>query len=270
MKLENVLFLAAATARSKAYAYALYKAGFSVDSVLLLKKPGDQKSGSGNPEAELEEVNGILLPDLSSPLIGMCERVSSQIDEVSCSSIGDDHVVSYIAEKKPKLIIFSGFGGELVPSIFFSFGIPFLHMHAGWLPEYRGSTTIYYSLLEGATCGVSALLLDEKIDNGPIVGRREYPPPPKGIDIDYIYDNAIRADLLVSVLSNWHVDQSFHSTEAQEHERSTTYYVVHPLLKHIALLGLENGKIQSIYKEKSSASIESSANEDAAVDASCS
>lgn len=32
-----------------------------------------------------------------------------------------------------------------------SWAFPLLHIHSGWLPDYRGSTTSYYSLLERGT-----------------------------------------------------------------------------------------------------------------------
>ena len=89
----------------------------------------------------------------------------------------------------------------MVPEEMLGLGIPFLHIHSGWLPEYRGSTTVYYSLLNDGDCGVTAILLKPEIDNGDIVARKKYPAPAYGVDIDHLYDNAIRADLLSEVLA---------------------------------------------------------------------
>ena len=143
------------------------------------------------------------------------------------------------------MVIYSGFGGQIVSDKLLDFGIPFLHVHSGWLPEYRGSTTIYYSLLQDFECGVSAILMDKNIDDGPIIKRRIYPPPPKGMNIDYLYDNAIRANLLIEALESWLVDGCFSDGTQQTEEDASTYYVIHPLLKHIALLALESETIQA-------------------------
>ena len=117
-------------------------------------------------------------------------------------------------------------------------GIPFLHMHSGWLPEYGGSTTLYYSWLTERRCAVTAFFMDLKIDNGPIIQRRRYPTPPPGIDVDHLYDGAIRADMLVRVLSGVFRDGRFSTVSGNGKTR--TYYVIHPVLKHLALLSLEN------------------------------
>ena len=65
---------------------------------------------------------------------------------------------------------------------------------------------------------------------------RRYPLPPQGIDVDRLYDPAIRADLLIRVLR----DMSAAAAQAQPQDMRTghTYFVVHPVLKHLALLSL--------------------------------
>ena len=112
-----------------------------------------------------------------------------------------------------------------------------IQLISGWLPDYRGSTTIYYSLLAGMGCAVSVIELVPAIDQGPIVARRRYPAPPVGLDIDYFYDSAIRADLMADVVVNWQSVGKLDQVEASDN--GTDYYVVHPLLKHLALLSLE-------------------------------
>jgi methionyl-tRNA formyltransferase len=108
-------------------------------------------------------------------------------------------------------------------------------MHGGWLPDYRGSTPCYYSYLQDNTFGVTAILLDEHIDSGPIVARQRYPVPPPETDIDYYYDSAIRADLLISTVKRWRAEGQFEELIEQKTHEGTTHYVIHPVLKHVAL-----------------------------------
>jgi methionyl-tRNA formyltransferase len=244
--LKNVLFLAANTARSKAYAHALHLAGIKLERVLFLERNNENRAdGNKLPDCYLSEYKGVPFPNLSYSFLDICGKISDRIDHISCVGVKDPCVEEYIKVNKSELVIYSGFGGELVPNSLLSAETPFLHLHAGWLPDYRGSTTIYYSLLENARCGVSAILLNEKIDEGSIVGRRYYPPPPPGVDVDYLYDNSIRADLLVRVLSEWSKERKFTTVEAQSRGEGSTYYVIHPILKHLALIGLEKGTLQA-------------------------
>ena len=58
-----------------------------------------------------------------------------------------------------------------------SIGKEFLHFHPGKVPDYRGSTTIYYSILDNDTCHVSAFFLRKTIDAGPIISVKQYVKP---------------------------------------------------------------------------------------------
>ena len=248
--LDNVLFLAANTSRSKAYSHAMYVSGFQISNVLILEKLNDKKkSYKLLPSSPFSEIDGIHYPDLNKSLESHCKKITKNITRLKCNGVNHSSVLEYFQVKKPKLVIYSGFGGEIVPEKLLSLNIPFLHIHSGLLPEYRGSTTIYYSILKDFMCGVSAILLDTEIDKGPIIASRSYPPPPPNIDIDYLYDNAIRANLLTDVLNDWLVELNFNNLFSQKNGDISPYYVIHPVLKHLALLGLENGSIHERFDE---------------------
>src|SRR5690606_27094649 len=82
-------------------------------------------------------------------------------------------------------------------------GAELLHVHAGRLPQQRGSTTTYYSLLEEGVAWASAIVLAEQLDRGAVVAQRCYAPPEDGAMIDHEYDARIRADLLARVLRRY-------------------------------------------------------------------
>lgn len=138
----------------------------------------------------------------------------------------------------PRLIIFAGLPGEIVSDKLLAVG-PWLHVHGGWLPTYRGSTILYYSILKEGRCGASAILLSSQLDEGVIVKRRHYPKPRRGEDTDYNYDNTMRADLLVRVLKEYQRDGGFRKTLKNDSSRGMMYYIIHPVLKHKARLSIE-------------------------------
>lgn len=234
MRLKKVLFLAAYTPRSQAYLQALAKAGLYPENILLFGKenaglPG-QASVTIKPSGDLD----LFVPNFSQNLKDTVKRFQAGIHELADYSVNDPAVCEYIEQVHPRLVIYSGYGGQIVAKQLLSV-CPFLHMHSGWLPEYRGSTTLYYSWLKENYCAVSAILLSREIDQGVIVGRKKYPPPDKDVDPDYVYDPVIRADFLVSVIKDYVENNGFNNTLIQRQD-STPYYVIHPVLKHLARL----------------------------------
>lgn len=247
MILKNTLFLAAYTERSKAYAQAMLHADLYPERTLLFGTPhgsrlGQSKKNFAQSHAYRQAVklDEFFVPDFSKPLDEtVAQYEDGETKNIAVDTINDPLIVSEITKHKPRLIIYSGYGGQIVSSEVLKTGAPFLHMHAGWLPDYQGSTTLYYSILKERTCGVSAILLNEKIDRGVIVKRSRYPLPPAGTDIDYFYDGVVRADLLIQVLKEWQKQGDFSEKIAQDHLSGTVYYVIHPVLKHLALLSLK-------------------------------
>ncbi|MDB9702496.1 formyltransferase family protein [Rhodospirillales bacterium] len=236
MKLDGVILVAAYTARSRAYAQAIKHAGLTIEHVVLLGDPTiDTRTETFSSN---DKVKDLFLPQLDTPLRETCDAAGWPITKIACSSINDSIVEETLRALTPTTIIYSGFSGQLVGSNMLSMGMNILHIHAGRLPDYRGSTTIYYSWLIENQCGVSAILLDQGIDTGPVIARRQYPPPPHGMNVDHLYDSALRADLLVDVLTRYSENNELPKIETEPDGQ--TYFVIHPVLKHIALLQKQN------------------------------
>jgi methionyl-tRNA formyltransferase len=238
MRLEGVMLLAAPTSRSQAYLQALVTHDLHPERVVLM---GDGLSQSCGRALDARAWNGIGLPDLGESLEATCARAAIPFTMCTTEDVNDERVTAAIGTAAPRLVIYSGYGGQIVGNRVLDCGPRFLHLHSGWLPEYRGSTTIYYALLNGEDPGVTAILLDRDIDTGPIVARRRYPRPPVGLDIDNVYDAAIRADLLVRVMSDYREAGGLRQQESQRPEEGSTYYVIHPVLKHLAILSVGGG-----------------------------
>ena len=72
-----------------------------------------------------------------------------------------------------------------------------------------------------------------------VIARRRYPMPDADMDLDLVYDPGIRADLMCRVLSDY-AWTGFLTTETkQTPTEGRTFFVIHPVLKHIARLSLE-------------------------------
>ncbi len=228
--------IAAYSARTRAYAQAMRNAGLAPEHVVLFGDPALDRD-TVFPTNDVT-IDGLFLPDMTEQLVDTCTDAGWNVTQIETQNINSEDVARALVETGAELVIYSGYSGQIVGRDLLERDFNMLHLHAGWLPDFRGSTTIYYSWLLEGRCGVSALVLDAGIDTGPLIRRRHYPPPPPGINVDLLYDSALRADVLVDVLKDYAETGSLTSTNADGED--ATYYVIHPVLKHLALLSREN------------------------------
>ena len=89
-------------------------------------------------------------------------------------------------------------------------------------------------MIDEGKCGVSAFIMDEGIDTGSIIYQKEFSVPNHEF-IDEVYDSHIRSETLLDVLNMNLLESSAHVP--QDPSKGETYYIIHPVLKHIAILG---------------------------------
>lgn len=241
--LNRPVILAAFTPRSQAYVQAMAAAHFSGLTVIAYGDPTATPVEYTTEAARdgLRNLRGVKLPDLSEPIEVTCRKAGWQFLQHPDRDLGSRALVEVLAACRPSLVIFSGYGGQIVGRDMLEAGAPFLHAHAGLLPDYRGSTTLYYSVLERRACAASALFLRTGIDTGPVIVQCTYPLPPRGMDVDRLYDGAIRADILIRALNVIRQKGSAVAVEHGAHE-GHTYFVIHPVLKHLAMLSLPSAQ----------------------------
>lgn len=159
------------------------------------------------------------------------------VNKVDVNSI---EVLDWIGKHDCDIVVFAGYGGQLLKQSHFIGNKRYLHMHPGKLPIERGSTTIYYSILNQRKLTVTAFFMSERIDEGQDIIYSEFAVPSKGVDIDRYYDNIVRADCFVKALKTINIKENLHKQTSVLEE----YYVIHPVLKHVALLSLNNSEIE--------------------------
>jgi len=152
--------------------------------------------------------------------------------------INDKKVIQSLSKREEYIFIYSGPSGAILKKEILSIGKKFLHIHPGKLPNFKGSTTVYYHILSDSCCSASAIFLEENIDTGPIIHIKDYPLPENNIDLDYEYDPIIRSVLLIEVLNKYVQKNTFELTK-QNSKSGETYFIMHPVLRHIARLKLE-------------------------------
>ena len=90
--------------------------------------------------------------------------------------LSDEGIYEAIVEAQPDYIVVAAFGQMLPKSILEI--APCINLHASLLPKYRGASPVQQSLLHGDTfTGVTAMLMEEGLDSGPILGYRYFKIP---------------------------------------------------------------------------------------------
>lgn len=247
MSLNDIGLVAASTTRSSAYLQALVRNNVLPGYVLLLENSEGQMPGQLTdtsaaaltvlPDASLDcWSDGAFDPNTSVQAILDQHHVPYEISP--SKDINDPAVVNHIAARAESVFIYSGFGGAILRQPLLTCGKRFLHVHGGYLPDFKGSTTNYYSLICNGSMGASAIFLSAEIDCGPILMRKNFPAPALRSRIDHFYDSAARAKVLVETLKRYEASNKW-EFELQNNEGGETYYVIHPVLKHIAILDKE-------------------------------
>jgi len=231
--------IAADTSRTRAYLAALERNRLLPSWALLLEAgnkamPGQTRGGAPRPPATADWPEADFDP--SRPLRPWLDRLGVNYVVADTADINAPLVVDLIAGCEPEVLVYSGYGGVLLRNAMLSAGKRFLHVHGGYLPDFKGSTTNYFSILTERSFGASAIFLTAEIDGGPLLCRRHFPLPPDRRQIDHVYDSAARASVLVETLRAWRQKGAWPS-DLPANRGGRTYYVIHPVLKHIAILG---------------------------------
>lgn len=236
----KILLLAGNTLRARAYAQSLANSNFKNVEVKGLLF-GDFNKSISIPELNSETENyftehNIFIPNYENSLEQTFEVNNWDFSKIETRDVNSEEVLTEIDRLDCDLVVFAGYGGQLLKSPHFASSRKYLHMHPGKLPLERGSTTIYYSVLNQRKCTVTAFFMTKEIDNGKNIVFKEYEVFAKNVDVDNWFDNLVRADCFVTAISMLLSGKI--SPETPE-GTSDEYYVIHPVLKHCALLSLK-------------------------------
>lgn len=139
-------------------------------------------------------------------------------------------------------IIFSGYPGEILKTkLFKDLKINILHTHTGKLPYFKGSTTIYYTILAMNKIYCSTFIMTDIIDSGDILHVKEYPLPKNPRDIENQYDNEIRAKNFIDIIKKKKLSKSREITKNIS-KIEDYYFIAHPILRKITIERIKKNK----------------------------
>jgi hypothetical protein len=165
-----------------------------------------------------------------------------KMKNIYVNDINDEVVLDVLAElDRSKKILFAG-GGIVGPKIL-ELGFEIIHCHLGYLPNYRGSDSIYWQLIEECILGYSVIRMNKAIDGGDILLRKKikdlrfikkYKLEIDEFFINYVLDPFLRAEGISAFLEKKDIGEIFQLDDYN------AFYRMHPKMKQIALRKLKN------------------------------
>jgi len=246
MSLTEISGLFVASSRSNIYLQYLIKYDCIPNALILYGEPELKKEFNLPLSHYCQNISlkdfkkGPLELDLNLSIKGMVRSREIEILEVLESDVNHKKILEAVKGSRAEYFIYSGKGGAILREPLLNAGKKFLHVHPGAVPAFKGSTTLYYSILSERKCSASAFFMAPEIDGAPPLKIKDFPIPEDGRTIDYLYDPCVRAELLLEVIEDFKKKGSFQQQEdnlaPKEHR---TYYIIHPILKHLAILSLK-------------------------------
>ena len=225
--LNNLAFLCAKNSRSIAYLQFLKKNSLLPSSIVLI----DTKRQYRNI---FIKKNIFFKNDLNISKFALDNKI--KLIRLKNTKINDLKCLKAVKKLDEKYIIYAANYGDILSKKYFLLNKKFIHIHPGKLPQYKGSTTYYYEILNKNSLSFSAIFQSQKIDNGRVILFQKFDL--KNIekkDLDHIYDPFLRSKILVKVISQLKKKEKI-TSHPQSKIGKNTFYVIHPLLKHISIL----------------------------------
>ena len=147
------------------------------------------------------------------------------------NSVDQGNIRKFLINLKDKIFVYSGYSAKIIKNKSILKKKFFLHSHTGKLPKYKGSTTIYYSLIEEKKIYCTTFIMNSQIDEGEILLIKKYPLLNNYKNIDN-YDNKIRAKNILYTLNNFN---KLKKNIKKYKDNYSHYYIIHPILRYIAL-----------------------------------
>jgi methionyl-tRNA formyltransferase len=111
---------------------------------------------------------------VSSPVKRAAEKYGLRVLQPEKAS--DEQFCQVIRSLTPDLLVVVAFGQILKKGLLETSRLGAVNIHASLLPRYRGAAPIHWAILnDEAKTGLTAMVMDEGLDTGPILLQREVP-----------------------------------------------------------------------------------------------
>lgn len=235
MKKSNFTFnlIASDTPRTRAYVDQMIKNNLLPKKIFLLKK---------NTIAEKLRFRVNPYFDNESELLSKISKLKkTKIERIDANSTNDIKCLKRVINSKENFFIFSSNPGEILRKEYFDEGKLYLHVHPGKLPNFKGSTPYYYEILKENKITFTSFFMSHKLDEGRVLFFKSFKVNKlKYFDkaaLDEVLDPYFRSLLLIDTLKKLKDKNKRNAISFKKNNKKySNYFVIHPVLKNIAIL----------------------------------
>ncbi len=235
MKKFKVNLVCSLLNRSDFYIIGLVENNIPINKVIILDDK-NKKNKKQFKKIFLKYNNFKINKKKNFDLISYLKEKQISFEIIKCKTINNQKVYSKINSMiNEKYFIVSLFPGDIIKKKFFKLGKYFFHAHGGYLPNYRGSTTNYYSHLDGKGLGASVIILNEYIDRGKIVFKFRTKHFKSIKNYDGCLDSFLRVYALCLFMKKFFKSKKLKKIK-NDSIKGDDYYIIHPVLKNLSIL----------------------------------
>ena len=165
-------------------------------------------------------------------MIAFVKKNNIKFFEINDDNFENENSASYILDSNIKTYVYAGYPSKIIKNKKILSSKNILHSHTGDVSEFKGSTTIFYSLLTKNKISCSTILMNASIDQGNILLIKKYPLPTNLLNINDVYDYFIRALNMIIVVKNF---KKIYKNKKKCATNKPLYTVMHPALRYITL-----------------------------------
>ena len=142
------------------------------------------------------------------------------------ASLRQEGALETLSSLGPQAMVVAAYGRILPPEMLRVAPLGVLNVHPSLLPRYRGPSPVTEAILDGESkVGVTVMLLDEGMDTGPILARREtHVFPEEAADQLTRRLFALGAELLAEVLPAWEAGEIKPVPQSEDEASVTRLY----------------------------------------------
>lgn len=235
--------LLANTMRGKAYLQNLVANGLLPEKVVFLTNESTIMMEERNRLTLDQNTNQKLLRKIEGiqSLVNEKEHVEKTLSnhnilykQINTLQVNSEEVVQSVKDLPTEYVIYAGPGGTILKHDILNVGKKFIHVHPGDIPNYKGSTTVYYEMLLEKRLTCSIFFMNEIIDSGDMLYKKHYLIPKGYVDFDQVVDPLIRAETLIEWMKTQEKVSLPYLEKSSKEEHN--FYIIHPVLKHLTIL----------------------------------
>ena len=148
---------------------------------------------------------------------------------VKSKSINSQKISKKILMSNNYDFLYSGYPGEIIRNSEILKKKRIFHCHPGKIPKYRGSTTIYYSLILENNIHCTLFRMTKKVDYGQIFLIKSFSIPKNLRKIENSFDHSIRAQTLISFCKKKNIKPLI------KKDMGSYYYIAHPVIRNLVI-----------------------------------